>query len=238
MFLVIPCRKTNDIDVLQIDILQIWICVFGCIRKYVFLPGLEYKRFSGFKSLWVMFMSCKYLTATQISYITCAASIEKHDKFTVVFKNGKNFEMLSNAKLFTSLGKSAVLPVLYPLKQLSAFHAETQRSWMWIWMKNHARDKYNVAVASLSVTFSYVPFHDYQQTFVPAVGIFIHILDLDYVPTVWRPPMKLDLSPRFCAIMQNLQITRCLDQRSLNKSFPSKCIKIIRIRKKKIQFYH
>lgn len=35
-----------------------------------------------------------------------------------------------------------------------------------------------------SVTFSYVPFHDYQQTFVPAIGILIYIFDLDYVPTI------------------------------------------------------
>lgn len=37
-------------------------------------PGFEYKRFSGLRSLWATFMSCRCFTATQISYIISAAS--------------------------------------------------------------------------------------------------------------------------------------------------------------------
>ena len=40
----------------------------------VVLPFLEYKRFSGLRSLCAMFMSWRYLTAMQMSFINSAAS--------------------------------------------------------------------------------------------------------------------------------------------------------------------
>lgn len=46
----------------------------------IYIPGLEYKRFSGLRSLCAIFISCKCFTATQISYIICAASIKKKEK--------------------------------------------------------------------------------------------------------------------------------------------------------------
>lgn len=49
----------------------------------------------------------------------------QYSKFTWFLKIGK-FGRLRMLKLRTSFGKSAVLPVLYPLEQLSALHAETK----------------------------------------------------------------------------------------------------------------
>jgi len=41
-----------------------------------------------------------------------------------------------------------------------------------------------VVAIALKKYYIFLPFHNYQQTFVAAIGIFIHILDLDYVPAI------------------------------------------------------
>lgn len=80
---------------------------------YIKVPPLLYNRFSGFRSLWAIFISWRYLTAKQISLIICAASVNRKAKLIkqILFQfmlqltliHNKQYSITFNRKQFTYL---------------------------------------------------------------------------------------------------------------------------------------